>query len=56
MTKQKYHHGDTHVIVSGSKQGVATLVLIHAASANAAMWSPNVAAFSNVYRVYALAP
>ena len=42
------------MIASGSKQAAATLVLIHAASANATMWSPNVAAFTTAYRVYAL--
>jgi len=47
-------YGDTHVIASGSKQTAATLVLIHAAGANATMWSPNVAAFSSSYCVYAL--
>jgi pimeloyl-ACP methyl ester carboxylesterase len=47
-------YGDTHLIASGSKQAAATLILIHAASANATMWSPNVAAFTTAYRVYAL--
>ena len=47
-------YGDTHVITSGSKHAAATLVLIYAASANAHMWSPNVAAFNSSYRVYAL--
>jgi hypothetical protein len=37
-------YGDPLAIASGSKQAAATLVLIHAASANATMWSPNVAA------------
>lgn len=55
-------YGDTHVIASGPQQASTTsaaaattpVVLLHAAGTNATMWSPNVAALSSTYRLYAL--
>ncbi|MCZ7358345.1 MAG: alpha/beta hydrolase [Candidatus Methanoperedens sp.] len=45
--------GKTHVIASGPK-GAPPLVLLHATSASATMWFPNIADLSREYRVYAL--
>jgi pimeloyl-ACP methyl ester carboxylesterase len=45
--------GTTHVIVSGPREA-SPLVLIHGYDATSTMWAPNVADFSNDYRVYAL--
>lgn len=45
--------GTTHVVVSGPKDA-PPLVLLHGFMLNATMWSPNVADFSQDYRVYAL--
>ena len=45
---------DTHVIASGPKDiSNPSIVLIHAAGINATMWSSNIDAFSQLYRVYA---
>jgi len=53
MIKTRY--GDTHVIASGPKDVLnPSIVLIHAAGINATMWSSNINAFSQLYRVYAL--
>jgi len=45
--------GETHVIVSGPKDAQA-LVLLHATSASATMWFPNIADLSRNYRTFAL--
>lgn len=45
--------GKTHVVVCGPKTA-PPLVLLHGYMATATMWSPNVAAFSKDYRVYAV--
>jgi pimeloyl-ACP methyl ester carboxylesterase len=44
--------GMTHVIASGPK-GAPALVLLHGYDATSAMWAPNIADFSQEYRVYA---
>jgi hypothetical protein len=45
--------GKTHVIASGPKEA-QPLVLLHATSASATMWFPNIADLSREFRVYAL--
>jgi pimeloyl-ACP methyl ester carboxylesterase len=45
--------GTTHVVASGPKDA-APLVLLHGYWATLTMWAPNVADFSNGYRVYAI--
>jgi pimeloyl-ACP methyl ester carboxylesterase len=45
--------GKTHVIASGPKKA-QPLVLLHATSASATMWFPNIADLSRNYRTYAL--
>jgi len=45
--------GSTHVIVSGGKDA-PPLVLLHGIMATSTMWTPNIADFSNDYRVYAI--
>lgn len=45
--------GSTHIIASGPKDA-SPLVLLHAASAGATMWFPNIAGLSRNYRTYAL--
>jgi pimeloyl-ACP methyl ester carboxylesterase len=45
--------GTTHVVVCGPATA-APLVLLHGYMATATMWSPNIAAFSRDYRVYAV--
>ncbi len=45
--------GKTHVIASGPKDA-QPLVLLHATSASATMWFPNIADLSRDYRTYAL--
>jgi pimeloyl-ACP methyl ester carboxylesterase len=45
--------GTTHVVACGSKNA-PPLVLLHGYMATLAMWSPNIAAFSKDYRVYAV--
>jgi pimeloyl-ACP methyl ester carboxylesterase len=45
--------GITHVIVSGPTEA-PPLVLLHGYMATSAMWAPNIADFSQDYRVYAL--
>jgi len=45
--------GKTHIIASGPK-GASPLVLLHATSASATMWFPNIADLSREYRIYAL--
>ena len=45
--------GKTHVIASGPK-GAMPLVLLHATSASATMWFPNIADLSRNYRTFAL--
>lgn len=45
--------GSTHVTASGPKDAPA-LVLLHGYDATSAMWAPNIADFSQEYRVYAL--
>lgn len=45
--------GTTHVVVCGPKTA-PPMVLLHGYMATAAMWSPNIAAFSQDYRVYAV--
>ncbi len=45
--------GTTHVVISGPKDA-PPLVLLHGFMATLTMWSPNVAAFSKDYRVYAI--
>ncbi len=45
--------GKTHVIASGPKEA-QPLVLLHATSASATMWFPNIADLSRNYRTYAL--
>jgi pimeloyl-ACP methyl ester carboxylesterase len=45
--------GRTHVVASGPK-GAPPLVLVHGYMATLVMWVPNVAAFSQHYRVYAV--
>jgi len=46
-------HGNTFVIVSG-KELAPPLVLLHGAGTNSAMWAGEVAAYSRLYRVYAV--
>ncbi len=46
-------YGDTHMIVSGPEDA-PPLFLIHGLAVNALVWRPNVAAFSQHYRVYAV--
>jgi pimeloyl-ACP methyl ester carboxylesterase len=45
--------GKTHVVVCGPKTA-PPLVLLHGYMATLTMWSPNIAAFSKDYRVYAV--
>src|SRR5262249_3636292 len=45
--------GTTHVVVSGPN-AAPPLVLLHGYMATLTMWSPNIAAFSKDYRVYAV--
>jgi pimeloyl-ACP methyl ester carboxylesterase len=45
--------GTTHVVVSGPKTA-PPLVLLHGYMATSTMWSPNILAFSEDYRVYAV--
>ena len=45
--------GTTHVVVCGSRTA-PPLVLLHGYMATATMWSPNIAAFSQHHRVYAV--
>jgi pimeloyl-ACP methyl ester carboxylesterase len=45
--------GPTHVVICGPKTG-RPLVLLHGYMATLTMWSPNIAAFSTDYRVYAI--
>jgi len=45
--------GTTHVVICGPKTG-PPLVLLHGYMATLTMWSPNIAAFSKDYRVYAV--
>jgi pimeloyl-ACP methyl ester carboxylesterase len=45
--------GTTHVVVSGSKEA-PPLVLLHGYWATSTMWVPNIADFSQDYRVYAV--
>jgi len=45
--------GPTHVIASGPKDA-PPLVLLHAATASATQWFPNVKNLSRNYRVYAI--
>jgi Protein of unknown function (DUF998)/alpha/beta hydrolase fold len=45
--------GTTHVVICGPKTA-PPLVLLHGYMATLAMWSPNIAAFSKEYRVYAV--
>jgi pimeloyl-ACP methyl ester carboxylesterase len=45
--------GTTHVVICGSKTA-PPLVLLHGYMATLTMWSPNIAAFSKDYRVYAI--
>ena len=45
--------GTTHVVVSGPKTA-PPLVLLHGYMATLTMWSPNIAAFSQHHRVYAV--
>jgi pimeloyl-ACP methyl ester carboxylesterase len=55
-------YGNTHAISSGPKQASVTsaaaaaipIVLLHAAGTNATMWSPNVAALSSTFHLYAI--
>jgi pimeloyl-ACP methyl ester carboxylesterase len=46
-------YGATHVIASGPKVG-QPLILIPGLAVTAAMWEPNIAAFSQEYRCYAI--
>jgi pimeloyl-ACP methyl ester carboxylesterase len=46
-------YGDTFVIASGDASA-PTLVLLHGAGSNSAMWAGDVAAYSRRYRVYAV--
>jgi len=45
--------GTTHVVICGPKTA-PPLVLLHGYMATLTMWWPNIAAFSNDYRVYAI--
>jgi pimeloyl-ACP methyl ester carboxylesterase len=45
--------GTTHVIVTGPKDA-PSLVLLHGYMATSVMWAPNIADFSQRYRVYAI--
>ena len=45
--------GTTHVVISGPQEAPA-LVLLHGYLATLTMWSPNIADFSQDYRVYAI--
>ena len=45
--------GTTHVVVTGLKDA-PPLVLLHGMAMTLNMWSPNIADFSNDYRVYAI--
>ena len=45
--------GQTHLVVSGPPSA-PPLVLLHAASATSAMWSPIIAAMSSSYRCYCI--
>jgi pimeloyl-ACP methyl ester carboxylesterase len=49
----KTSFGIAHVIISGPKEA-APLVLLHGLNASSTMWYPNVGAFSEKYRVYAI--
>ena len=49
----KTSFGTAHVIISGP-EGAAPLVLLHGMNASSTMWYPNVKAFSERYRVYAI--
>ena len=46
-------YGQTHLVVSGPPSA-PPLVLLHAASATSAMWSPIIAAMSSSYRCYCI--
>ena len=45
--------GKTHIIASGPKEALP-LILLHATSASATMWFPNIADLTRDYRTYAL--
>ena len=45
--------GITHVVAAGRKNAPA-LVLLHGYMATSVMWAPNIADFTNAYRVYAI--
>ncbi|HZG17208.1 MAG TPA: alpha/beta hydrolase [Candidatus Bathyarchaeia archaeon] len=45
--------GQTHVLISGPEKA-EPLLLLHGAMYSSAMWFPNIAAFSNQYRTYAI--
>ncbi len=49
----KTKFGNAHVIVSGPVDG-EPLVLLHGMNASSTMWYPNIKAFSEHYRVYAI--
>lgn len=46
-------YGDTHVIVSGPKDG-PPIILVHAMGLNATMWLPNIVDLCRRFRIYAL--
>ena len=46
-------HGSTFVMISG-KQFAPSLILLHGAGTNSAMWAGDIAAYSRLYRVYAV--
>lgn len=46
-------YGTAHVIVSGQENG-ESLVLLHGMTASSTMWYPNVKAFAQDYRIYAI--
>ena len=46
-------HGNTFVIVSGNEYA-PSLILLHGAGSNSAMWAGDVAEYSRLYRVYAI--
>jgi pimeloyl-ACP methyl ester carboxylesterase len=49
----KTSFGTAHVIISGP-QSAPPLVLLHGMSASSTMWYPNIRAFAQTYRVYAI--